>query len=144
MKPIAREEDQLWLEEETEETLPSPGEKKGNIFLFYLNVVKRKWPIVLTFTLLGLGGSVYWASKDPITYRGSFEMIVEPATSIEKLTDPVIITRTGGNIDERLLAIDYPTVLKILKTGKILEDVAEKVHQQLPKGSYFVEEIQKS
>ncbi len=143
MKPIAREEDQLWLEEETEETLPSPGEKKGNIFLFYLNVVKRKWPIVLTFTLLGLGGSVYWASKDPITYRGSFEMIVEPATSIEKLTDPVIITRTGGNIDERLLAIDYPTVLKILKTGKILEDVAEKVHQQLPKGSYFVEEIQK-
>ncbi|HIK37620.1 MAG: hypothetical protein NZ901_00140 [Geminocystis sp.] len=142
MKPIAGEEDQLWLEEETEESPPSE-KKKGSIVRLYLNIIKRKWPIVLTFTLLGLGGAVYWASKDPITYRGSFEMIVEPATSVEKLTDPTIITRSGGNVDERLLAIDYPTVLKILKTGKILEDVAERVHRQLPEGKYFAEEIRK-
>lgn len=99
---------------------------------FYLNVVKRRWLIILIFAISGFVPAFLWSKTDSVIYSGSFEMLVEPVTSAEKLTEPTTLARTGGNVNEDLLSVDYPTILRILKSNNILQQIAEKVNQNYP------------
>lgn len=118
--------------EEMEELPLATTVRKGNATKFYLNIVKRRWLIVLIFAISGFIPSFLWARTDPVTFTGNFELLVEPVTSAEKLTDPTTLTRTGGNVNEQLLSIDYPTVLRILKSNNILQQIADQVSQSNP------------
>lgn len=115
--------------EEAEELSPVVKTNKGSLPKFYLNILKRRWFIIVIFAVLGFIPAFFWARRDPVIYAGSFELLVEPVTSAEKLTDPTTLTRSGGNVNEDLLSIDYPTVLRILKSNNILQQIADKVSQ---------------
>lgn len=112
---------------------------------FYLNVFKRRWLIILTFAVSGFVPAFLWSKTDPVIYPGSFKMLVEPVTSAEKLTEPTTLARTGGNVNEELLSIDYPTILRILKSNNILQQIAEKVNQNNPlyPPAYLIKTFQK-
>lgn len=116
--------------EEVEDFTPTPIVNQGNKLKFYLNILKRKWLIILGFTILGFIPTFAIASRDPIIYSGTFEMLVEPATSAEKLTDATTLAR--GNVNEGLLTIDYPTILRILKSQEVLRDVATNINKKYP------------
>lgn len=121
--------------EEVENFATTPTINQRNKLKLYLNILKRKWLIIVGFTLLGFLPAFAIASRDPVTYYGSFEMLVEPATSAEKLTDATTLAR--GNVNESLLNVDYPTILKILKSREVLEQVATKINKKnpnIPKG----------
>ena len=105
---------------------------KGNKWKLYLNTFKRKWLVILGFTILGFIPALAIASRDPVTYSGSFQMLLEPGTSADKLTDATTLARTGGNVDERLFTVDYPTIITMLKSRDILEDIAKKINQKYP------------
>lgn len=119
--------------------------KKGSLPKFYLNVFKRRWLIILTFAVSGFVPAFLWSKTDPVIYPGSFKMLVEPVTSAEKLTEPTTLARTGGNVNEELLSIDYPTILRILKSNNILQQIAEKVNQNNPlyPPAYLIKTFQK-
>lgn len=116
--------------EEVENFATTPTINQRNKLKLYLNILKRKWLIIVGFTLLGFLPAFAIASRDPVTYYGSFEMLVEPATSAEKLTDATTLAR--GNVNENLLNVDYPTILKILKSREVLEQVATKINKKYP------------
>lgn len=118
--------------EEAEEFSPAVTKSKGNLPKFYLNILKRRWLIILLLTLSGFVPSFLWARTDPVIYAGSFEMLVEPVTSAEKLTEASTLARTGGNVNEELFSLDYPTILKILKSNTILEEIASQVSRKNP------------
>lgn len=119
-------------ENDEEELAPVVAVKKGSLPKFYLNVVKRRWLIILIFAISGFVPAFLWSKTDSVIYSGSFEMLVEPVTSAEKLTEPTTLARTGGNVNEDLLSVDYPTILRILKSNNILQQIAEKVNQNYP------------
>jgi uncharacterized protein involved in exopolysaccharide biosynthesis/Mrp family chromosome partitioning ATPase len=116
--------------EEVEDFPATPTISQRNKLKLYLNILKRKWLIIVGFALLGFIPAFAIASRGSVTYSGSFEMLVEPVTSEEKLTDATTLAR--GNVNEGLLTIDYPTILKILKSREILEDVATKINNKYP------------
>lgn len=128
-----------------DELAPVIAVKKGSLPKFYLNVFKGRCLIILTFAVSGFVPAFLWSKTDPVIYPGSFEMLVEPVTSAEKLTEPTTLARTGGNVNEELLSIDYPTILRILKSNNILQQIAEKVNQNNPlyPPAYLIKTFQK-
>lgn len=121
--------------EETGELAPVAKKNKGNLPRFYFNIVKRRWLIILVFLVSGFVPAFLWARRDPMTFVGSFEMLVEPVTSAEKLKEASTLARTGGNLDEQLFSLDYPTILKILKSNTFLEEIANQVSLKYPQYS---------
>ncbi|WP_066345705.1 polysaccharide biosynthesis tyrosine autokinase [Geminocystis sp. NIES-3708] len=122
--------------EELENVNQTSAINQRNKLRFYLNILKRKWLIIVGFIMIGFFPAFAISSRDPITYSGNFEMLVEPATSADKITDASTLARTGGNVDERLLSIDYPTILRILKSREILNDIATNIsnrYSNIPK-----------
>lgn len=92
----------------------------------------RKWFIPAAFAGAGFAAAFYLSGQDPSTYRGRFEILIEPVTSAEKLTDASVLTRSDGLPSEELLNLDYPTQLKILKSTIVLSRIVEGVKSSLP------------
>ncbi|ELR97487.1 polysaccharide biosynthesis tyrosine autokinase [Gloeocapsa sp. PCC 73106] len=89
------------------------------------NVFKRNWPIVLLFT--GLGAATAWFLRTDPFYVGKFEILVEPATADQILTDASVLL--GGNNSGGL---DYPTQLEILRSPVMLGSIAERITAEFP------------
>lgn len=117
---------------------------------FYLNIFKRKWFIILAFLLSGIIPAYFWSILSPVYYAGTFEMLIEPATSEEQLTDPSVIARLGtqnnANTDTNIFGVDYPTILKLLSGQAMLDRVATKVSQKYPQypKAYLLESFQEN
>ena len=106
---------------EQEEDIGLPSSQKS-LFLTYLRILRRKAPLIAIITSLTTLIALWFASRDSNVYLGSFQILVEPLSSEEKLTDASTLARTKGVVDEKLLVLDYPTQIAILK-GKYLRIV---------------------
>jgi uncharacterized protein involved in exopolysaccharide biosynthesis/Mrp family chromosome partitioning ATPase len=71
--------------------------------------------------------------RDPSTYAGKFEILVEPVTSEAKRTDASVLASGAKKTDESLTELDYPTQLRILTSPAMMKSIAEKLHQKAPK-----------
>lgn len=134
------------LENEQIEISPSNPKQGGNIVKLYLNILKRKIILIVIFAILGFIPAFLISKKDVIIYAGKFEMLLEPVSTEEKLTDASTLTRSRGTVDENLLTLDYPTILRLLKSSLVLSRVAEKInekHPDIPKES-IVQKLQKN
>ena len=121
------------LIEDIEDTTPSiADEPKGNLLRFYLNIFKRKWSVILGCTILGFIPAYLLSPRGQVSYKGNFEMLIEPVTSEEQLTDPSVLARLGTNANPNIFGVDYPTIIKVLRGRKMLEQVATKVSTQYP------------
>jgi capsular exopolysaccharide synthesis family protein len=78
----------------------------------------------------------------PPTYMGNFQMLVEPVTSTDKLTDPLTLNRTQGNPNDSLFNLDYPTQLEILQSPEVLDEIVAQVQPQYP--DFNLKKIQKN
>ncbi|WP_373478650.1 GumC family protein [Geminocystis sp.] len=126
---MVTETQQFALEEIDE--LPSSPINKGNQLKFYFNILRRKWLIILAFSLLGFIPAFAITSRDPLLYTGTFEMTVEPFTTAQKVTDATTLAR-NGQTDSTLLSLDYPTITRILRSRDILGDVAARINKKNP------------
>ena len=111
----------------------SPDQQKNNRspIKYYLNIFKRRWLIILGFFMAGFIPAFVLSKFDPDFYLANFDMLLEPVTSEEQLTDPSVIARSGSNTKD-IFSIDYPTILQILKGRSMLEKVANIVSQKYP------------
>ena len=105
---------------------------RGNILKYYLNNFRRRWYVILFFTILGFAPAYWLNSKQQTIFTGNFEMLLEPATSEEKLTDPSILARLGTNASTNIFGLDYPTILKLLKSEELMKRVARRVNRRFP------------
>jgi uncharacterized protein involved in exopolysaccharide biosynthesis len=126
-------------------SLEATPKAEGNIVKFYLNILKRNILLITIFSILGLLGAWFASREDPIVYVGRFEILVEPVTSEQKLTDPAVLARSQGVLRDNLLEVDYPTILKILKSPLLLNNIAADLHSLYPKISqdFILQNLQK-
>lgn len=116
--------------DETEELAPSS--EGGSGFSSLLRTVQRKALLIIGLTGIGLAATSQLSSPPPPIYSGYIQMLVEPVSSVDKLSDPLTLTRTTGAPDDRLFNLDYPTQLQILQSPEILEDILQQVQTQYP------------
>ncbi|TAG93229.1 MAG: polysaccharide biosynthesis tyrosine autokinase [Oscillatoriales cyanobacterium] len=104
-------------------------------------VVQRRMGIMVAIALLlgGISGSlVLWKTKK-ITkfYQGGFQVLVEPITAEGRLSQLLIqsqsanfsadeVNKVGSSVEDSSM-VDYPTLLRVLKSPKLLIPLLEKV-----------------
>ncbi|HAN73623.1 MAG TPA: capsular biosynthesis protein [Planktothrix sp. UBA8402] len=122
---IAVSEDQQPI---TEAKTKSPGIRP------LLRTLKRK-----VFLIIGVAG-ITTISGLPLTksnvlpvYQGNFQLLVEPITGEQKLSDPLTLTRSDGQPSDKLFLLDYPTQILILTSPEVLNTIAKQVQTRYPK-----------
>jgi capsular exopolysaccharide synthesis family protein len=118
------------VSDDTEELAASS--QGGLNFQPLLRAIQRKALLILG--IAGITTTLAWrfgGETDPL-YQGNFQMLVEPVTSADKLSDPLTLTRTQGSPNDNLFEIDYPTQLEILKSQGILDEIVQAVQLQYP------------
>ncbi|MFM9267086.1 polysaccharide biosynthesis tyrosine autokinase [Tychonema sp. BBK16] len=104
-------------------------------------VVQRRMGIMVAIALLlgGISGSlVLWKTKK-ITkfYQGGFQVLVEPITAEGRLSQLLIqsqsanfsadeVNKVGSSVEDTSM-VDYPTLLRVLKSPKLLIPLLEKL-----------------
>ena len=102
-----------------------------------LRTIQRKALLVIGLTAAVGGGAYVWANQNiPPTYRGDFQLLVEPVTNEGKIVQPSALTRGDGQTQE-ITNLDYATQLQILQSPKILEAIYERVKVRYPDLKYF-------
>ncbi len=122
------------------EELTSPPQQGLNLRSL-LRTSKRKAILMACITGMATAGVWYWNANSPPIYAGNFQILVEPVTSEAKLAEPTTLTRTQGVPNERLLEVDYSTVLIILTSPRMLSNIVEQVQTKYP--NFNVESFRK-
>lgn len=106
-----------------------------------LRAIQRNAPLLIGIVGVVGVGTFIWASKTmPTTYRGDFQLLVEPVTSEGRYIQPGALTREPGqaasmNLDDSTL--DYAIALEILRSPKMLSSIYEPVKKRYPDLTYF-------
>lgn len=110
----------------------NPPSQKGLDLRWLLRTAKRKALLIIGITSLTTATAWYLNSKSLPIYEGNFQLLVEPVTSAEKLSDPSTLARTGGVPNEGLLTLDYPTVIQILTSPGMLSNIVKEIKVKHP------------
>ena len=127
----------------------SPGEfdallKRGLNFWPLLRTIKRKTLLITGITVILTGFAAFRTKEAPLLYQGSFELLVEPVTTQAQLSDPTTLAR-GTRDAQRFGVTDYATQLRILRSSRLLREIAENVQEESPPGIEFtVENLERS
>lgn len=104
-------------------------------------VTQRRIGIMIAIALLlgGISGSlVLWRTKKTTRfYQGGFQVLVEPITAEGRLSQLLIqsqsanfsadeVNKVGSSVEDSSM-VDYPTLLRVLKSPKLLIPLLEKV-----------------
>jgi capsular exopolysaccharide synthesis family protein len=104
-----------------------------------LRTVQRKALLVIGIAGAVSVGAYVWAQRTiPTTYRGDFQLLVEPVTTEGKATQPGVITRADGQGGLDVDKLDYATQLQILKSPRMLSSIYERVRLRYPDLKYFI------
>lgn len=124
---------------------PSEEEKFDIAWLFA--VVRRRLPImILVAIVLSIltGAAIVKKSRQVIPeYEGQFKLLVEPITAEGRLARQYIMAQspdTGGDLQrariEETSLVDYQTLIRVLRSPKLLEPVVDQLQTQYPKMRY--------
>ncbi len=126
-------EKQFLIEDVEQNNSSEEEQSKKNVLLYYLMMLKRKWFVILAFIIAGAIPAYFWTKVDPTSYVGNFEMLLEPISTEEQLTDPSVLSRIGtGARNKDLFGVDYPTTIQVLKGRQVLDDVATQISTKYP------------
>lgn len=116
------------IKEESTDT----ASQQGINFLPLLRMARRKALLIAAIASLVTSVYIYKDSKKnpPLRYTGGFQLLVEPLTLEAKSSEPNTLINSQGIPNDRLAAIDYPTMLRILKSPDILSQITERVRQE--------------
>lgn len=84
-------------------------------------------------TIVAVAAS-FQAMKIRPTYKGDFQLLVEPVTNAGRATDPLTVTRSQGDAipSDDIFQLDYPTQIKILQSPGMLNSITQEVQTQYP------------
>ncbi|NRB09661.1 MAG: lipopolysaccharide biosynthesis protein, partial [Richelia sp.] len=116
------------IDEKTVEILENenPEAQKGLDLRWLVRTAQRKALLIIGITSLTTAAWYVNSRANPV-YQGSFQLLVEPVTSAEKLSDPSTLTRTAGVPNERLFELDYPTIMQILTSPGMLSNIVKEI-----------------
>ncbi|BAZ43123.1 lipopolysaccharide biosynthesis protein [Chondrocystis sp. NIES-4102] len=103
--------------------------RQGMNFTPLLRTAKRKALLIVAIASLVTSVYIYKDNqKNPaLKYTGGFQLLVEPLTLEAKSSEPSTLINSQGIPNDRLATVDYPTMLRILKSPDILSQITERV-----------------
>lgn len=118
----------VFSREENEQSYPP--QQRINL-LPLLRTGKRKALFIACLTALVAFVYTYSSKKSSAsTYAGSFQILVEPLTLEAKSSEPSTLINSNGVPNDKVAAMDYPTVLRILTSRDILSEIAGEVRAE--------------
>ncbi|MGL4500476.1 MAG: GumC family protein [Planktothrix sp.] len=99
-----------------------------------LRTLKRKIFLIIGVTgITTIAGLPFIKAELPSVYKGNFQLLVEPITSEQKLSDPLTFTRSDGQVSDEFFTLDYPTQILILTSPEVLNTIAKQIQTRYPK-----------
>ncbi len=111
----------------------SASTKRGLNFNPLRRLVQRNLLLILLPTLTAAGVTAAIVKLSPQSYTGSFQVLVEPMTSEGLLTQPSALTSESS---PSAIGVDYSTLIRVLTSPSVLNDIIEKVKDQYPSADY--------
>ncbi|MDB9519615.1 polysaccharide biosynthesis tyrosine autokinase [Roseofilum reptotaenium CS-1145] len=115
-----------------------------------LSVLRRRvWIMAAaTFVLSVLsGGSLVWMARQTVpSYEGWLQLLLEPVTAEGRSARLLLLGESGGDTDladitgklriESTDLVDYETMIRVLKSPKVMEPLIEELQQEYPEINY--------
>ncbi len=105
------------------------AQQKGLDLSPLVRMIRRNALLIAGVTTAGAALVAYSSLSGPRTYKGHFQLLVEPITSQARLSDPAAISRPGAQQPD---VIDYPTLLQILQSPELLSKIATEIQRRYP------------
>ncbi|XGV95863.1 MAG: GumC family protein [Leptolyngbya sp. BL-A-14] len=112
-----------------EDTADMATRPKGLDLSPIVRMIQRNALLIAGITTAGAALVVYSSLSGPRTYKGHFQLLVEPITSEARLSDPSAISRPGAQQPD---TIDYPTLLQLLQSPELLSKIATEIQRRYP------------
>ena len=124
------------LSQEDREQGHSPQQRLN--FLPLLRTCKRKALLIFGITALVTLLYGYYDSRKGAgsEYAGNFQLLVEPLTLEDKSSEPSNLVNSKEVSNSKLLAVDYPTILRIMTSRDLLSEVVKEVQTEHPDFSF--------
>ena len=120
------------LSEEKNEQSFAP-QPRIDLFPLFRTLKRNALPIaIITAIVTFLYAYIDSKIISSLEYTGSFQLLVEPLTLEEKSLEPSNLVDSDKRPNDKLLAVDYPTVLRILTSRDILSEITEAVQTKYP------------
>jgi capsular exopolysaccharide synthesis family protein len=99
-----------------------------------LRTVRRKALLVIGIAGVVTVGAWFLTKGAKASYEGDFRLLVEPVTNEARIADPSALTRSQGGapVPGQDTPLDYPTQLEILRSPKMMGEIAEQVKARYP------------
>lgn len=99
-------------------------------------IIQRNVFLITGITTLVALSSLYSVLNSSRKYEGNFRLLVEPITSEAKFTDPSVLSRDGKAPAQTNAGVDYPSLLQILQSPRLLSVIAKRVQTRYPDVTY--------
>lgn len=106
----------------------APGQK-GLDLSPLVRMIQRNALLIAGVTTAGAALVAYSTLSGVRTYKGHFQLLVEPITSQARLSDPASISRPGAQQPD---VIDYPTLIQVLQSPELLSKIATEIQRRYP------------
>ena len=106
----------------------NPGQKGLDLSPIF-RMIRRNALLIAGVTTAGAALVAYSMVSGPRTYKGHFQLLVEPITSDARLSGPAAILRPGAQQTD---VIDYPTLLQVLQSPELLSKIATEIQRRYP------------
>jgi len=130
---------------QTPTTVPEESEEQP-LDLNWLFAVVRRRLLIMAGVAIGLtaltGGFIVWKAKSvPPEYEGFFRLLVEPVSAQGRLAEQYIMAGTDAGTDIQRIkvdesALDYETQIRVLRSTRLIEPIAEQIQQHYPDLDY--------
>ncbi|NJM66609.1 MAG: AAA family ATPase [Acaryochloris sp. RU_4_1] len=96
---------------------------------FLGRLVRRNILLIVGINLCVTGLTAYFVLSRPRTYEGEFQLLVEPVTAIDKVTDLSIPSYQNEGLDDPL---DNSRLIKTLKSPRLLTAILQQIQPTYP------------
>ena len=101
-----------------------------------LKILKRRALTFIGVTALAAGGLTAWQvtrPSPPPAYRGSFDLLVEPVTSVDRIGLEDLVPETSGRT-----TLDYDSQIRVLLSPGVLTPILATIQDRYPDLTYEV------
>ncbi|XHX78882.1 MAG: GumC family protein [Stenomitos frigidus ULC029] len=110
-----------------DETADFNAGQKGLDLSPLVRMVQRNAFLIAGVTTVSAALVAYSMLSAPRTYKGNFQVLVEPITSQARLSDPTAISRPLAQQGD---GVDYPTLLQVLQSPELLARIATEIQRR--------------
>ncbi|HEY9880071.1 MAG TPA: polysaccharide biosynthesis tyrosine autokinase [Leptolyngbyaceae cyanobacterium] len=96
-----------------------------------LAVLKRRVFTFVGVTSLAVAGLTSWYLSRPLSYQGSFELLVEPVTVVNKLDLGELPLS-----NQEQLGLDYNSQIRVLRSPTVVQPILQAIQERYPHVTY--------